>query len=69
MGATKTVAGVEALVVNVLDYENGELVEDTEDFDPIDDVTESKWHCPDLGLVKEAFAEGGTLELIDYEPA
>jgi len=40
---------------------------ETQDLDPIDDVTESKWYCPDVGLVKEAFAEGGTLELIELE--
>lgn len=42
---------------------------ETEDLDPIDGVTERKWYCPDVGLVKEGFAEGGTLELIEYEPA
>ena len=152
VGATRTVAGVEARVVHVVDYEDGELVEDTEDYyaqdaagvvyylgesvdeyedgevsghggawlagtdgalagvfmparpqvgddfeqerapgvaedrstvvavgatvtvpagtfggcletedlDPIDGVTERKWYCPDVGLVKESFAEGGT---------
>jgi hypothetical protein len=161
VGATRTVAGVEARVVHVLDYEDGELVEDTEDYyaqdaggvvyylgesvdeyedgklsghggawlagtdgalagvfmpaepevgdgfeqerapgvaedestvvavdvtvtvpagtfdgcletedlDPIDGVTERKSYCPGVGLVKEAFAEGGTLELVEYDPA
>jgi hypothetical protein len=42
---------------------------ETEDVDPIGDVTEHKFYCPDVGLVKETFAEGGSLELVEYETA
>lgn len=42
---------------------------ETEDFDPIDEITEAKFYCPDVGLVKEEFAEGGSLELIEFESA
>jgi hypothetical protein len=35
----------------------------TEDYAPLDDVTEFKYYCPDVGLVKEEFADGA-LELI-----
>lgn len=37
----------------------------TEDYDPIGDVTEFKYYCPDVGLVREEFAEG-QLDLISY---
>lgn len=37
----------------------------TEDFDPIDDVTEFKYYCPDIGMVREE-AEDGGIELISY---
>jgi hypothetical protein len=40
---------------------------ETEDLDPIDDVTEHKFYCPDVGLVRETFAAGGTLDLIELE--
>jgi hypothetical protein len=35
----------------------------TEDYAPLDDVTEFKFYCPDVGLVKEE-VEDGVLELI-----
>ena len=39
----------------------------TEDFDPIDEVTEFKYYCPDVGLVKEESEDGQTLlELISF---
>ncbi len=37
----------------------------TEDYAPIDDVTEFKFYCPDAGLVREEF-EDGRLDLISY---
>lgn len=37
----------------------------TEDLDPIDDVTEFKYYCPGVGLVREEFDEGH-LDLISY---
>lgn len=42
---------------------------ETEDFDPIDEVTEHKFYCAGVGLVREVFAAGGSLELIEYEAA
>jgi hypothetical protein len=42
---------------------------ETEDVDPIGGVTEHKFYCPDVGLVKEAFEAGGSLELIEFEAA
>lgn len=42
---------------------------ETEDLDPIDDVTERKFYCPDVGLVREVFPEGGSLDLVEFEPA
>ncbi len=38
----------------------------TEDYDPIGDVTEFKYYCPDVGLVAEESEEGDRLELISY---
>jgi hypothetical protein len=38
----------------------------TEDFAPLDNVTEHKYYCPDIGLVREEFDEG-FLDLISYE--
>lgn len=38
---------------------------ETEDRDPIDDVTEHKFYCPGAGLVREVFPAGGSLDLID----
>jgi len=37
----------------------------TEDFDPIGGVTEFKFYCPDIGLVREEFPDGH-LNLISY---
>lgn len=37
----------------------------TEDFDPLGGVTEFKYYCPDVGLVREEFEEG-RLDLISY---
>jgi hypothetical protein len=36
----------------------------TEDYDPIGDVTEFKFYCPGVGLVREEF-EGGFLDLVE----
>lgn len=38
---------------------------ETEDLDPIDDVRETKYYCPGVGLVQEVFPEGGTLDLVE----
>ncbi len=40
----------------------------TEDYSPIDKVTEFKFYCPDVGLVREEFP-GGFLDLVSMEPA
>ncbi len=37
----------------------------TEDFDPLDDVTEFKYYCPDVGLVREEPPDG-FVDLISY---
>ena len=37
----------------------------TEDFDPLGDVTEFRFCCPDVGLVREEPADG-FLDLIGY---
>lgn len=37
----------------------------TEDFSPLDNVTELKYYCPGVGLVREEFP-GGHLDLISY---
>ena len=37
----------------------------TEDFSPLDNVTEAKYYCPGLGLVREE-PPGGHLDLISY---
>ena len=37
----------------------------TEDFSPLDNVTESKYYCPSVGLVREE-PPGGHLDLISY---
>lgn len=37
----------------------------TEDYAPLDDVTEFKFYCPDVGMVREEF-EGGELDLVSY---
>lgn len=37
----------------------------TEDFDPLGDVTEFKYYCPDVGLVREE-PPGGYVDLISY---
>lgn len=42
---------------------------ETEDLDPIDDVTEHKFYCPGVGLVRETFAGGGSLDLIELQAA
>lgn len=39
---------------------------ETEDLDPIDDVTEHKFYCRGVGLVRETFAAGGSLDLIEF---
>jgi hypothetical protein len=38
----------------------------TEDSSPLDDVTEFKYYCPDVGLVREEPPEGG-VDLISYQ--
>lgn len=38
---------------------------ETEDYDPLDDVTEHKFYCRDVGLVRETFAAGGSLDLVE----
>ena len=38
----------------------------TEDFSPLDNVTEFKYYCPSVGLVREE-PPGGHLDLISYE--
>lgn len=40
---------------------------ETEDVNPLDDVTEHKFYCPGAGLVREVYPEGGSLELISLE--
>ena len=37
----------------------------TEDFSPLDDVTEFKYYCPSVGLVREE-PPGGLLDLVSY---
>ena len=37
----------------------------TEDFDPIGNLTEFKYYCPDVGFVREE-PPGGHLDLISY---
>ena len=37
----------------------------TEDFDPIGDVTEFKYYCPDVGLVREESADG-QIDLVSF---
>lgn len=37
----------------------------TEDFAPLDNLTEFKFYCPGVGLVREE-PEGGTIELVSY---
>jgi hypothetical protein len=37
----------------------------TEDFDPIGDVTEFKYYCPDVGLVKEESVDG-QIDLVSF---
>jgi hypothetical protein len=39
----------------------------TEDYDPIGDVTEFKFYCPDVGLIREQFPAGGSLDLVELE--
>ncbi len=39
----------------------------TKDFDPLGDVTEFKYYCPNVGLVREATDEGETLsEIVNF---
>jgi hypothetical protein len=40
----------------------------TEDYSPIDKVTEFKFYCPDIGLMREEFT-GGFLDLVSMEPS
>ena len=40
---------------------------ETEDLDPIDDVTERKFYCRGVGLVREVFPAGGSLDLVELE--
>jgi hypothetical protein len=35
------------------------------DYDSIDDVTEHKFYRHDVGLVRETFASGGSLDLVE----
>ncbi|HEX6311374.1 MAG TPA: hypothetical protein VF152_07075 [Acidimicrobiia bacterium] len=41
---------------------------ETEDYDPIDDVTEAKFYCRGVGLVREVFPAGGSLDLVELRP-
>ena len=38
----------------------------TEDYSPLDNVTEYKYYCPGVGVVREEFPEGH-LDLISYK--
>jgi hypothetical protein len=38
----------------------------TEDLDPISEVTELKFYCPDIGLVREKYPVGGSLNLVKF---
>ena len=40
---------------------------ETEDYAPLDDVTEAKIYCPDIGLVHEEY-DGGSLNLVWFAP-
>lgn len=40
---------------------------ETEDLAPLDDVVETKFYCPDVGLVREEFP-GGHLDLVWFSP-
>lgn len=40
---------------------------ETEDVDPLGGATESKFYCRGVGLAREVFPEGGSLDLIEYE--
>jgi hypothetical protein len=40
---------------------------ETEDFDPIGKTTQRKIYCPGVGLLREAYAEGGSVELVERE--
>ena len=42
-----------------------ELLSDAEDFAPLDNLTEFKYYCPGVGLVREE-PESGTIELVRY---
>jgi hypothetical protein len=42
---------------------------ETEDHDPIDDVTEHKFYCAGVGLVREVFPAGGSLDLVERDTA
>jgi hypothetical protein len=42
---------------------------ETEDYDPIDDVTERKFYCAGVGLVREVFPAGGSLDLVELDTA
>jgi hypothetical protein len=37
----------------------------TEDYAPLDDATEHKYYCPDVGLVREESEEGDLLDLVE----
>jgi hypothetical protein len=41
---------------------------ETEDFAPIEGATQNKFYCRGVGLVREAFPDGSTIDLIEYEP-
>ena len=40
---------------------------ETEDFDPIGKTTMRKVYCPGVGLVREVYGEGQSIELIELE--
>ena len=42
---------------------------ETEDFAPIEGATQNKFYCRGVGLVREAFPDGSTIDLIEFEPA
>jgi hypothetical protein len=46
----------------------GDCIE-TEDVDPLGGAVEHKFYCRDVGLVQEAFAAGGTLDLVRWRAA
>jgi hypothetical protein len=42
---------------------------ETEDVDPISGAKQNKFYCRGVGLVREVFPDGGSIDLIEFEPA